>query len=55
MKGNQCQPLGALMETPVADKYARDERRHLVTNRTITTPPYHVSMIPLIPVGYLVL
>ena len=49
-KDNQCQPLVALLDIPVANTYAGYERKCSFTNRTITIPPYHVSMISLIPV-----
>ena len=39
--GNQYQPFAILLEMPVADKHAGDERKHVVTNRTIT---FHLIM-----------
>ena len=54
-KDNPCWQSVALLWTAVADKWARDERKHFVTNNTITIPPYHVSKILLKPVDHMVL
>ena len=47
--------IGSFTGDTRADKCVGDERKCSVTNRTITTPPYNVSMVPFIPVGHLVL
>ena len=54
-KDNLYQQSVALLETLVADMWTRDERKCLVTNNTITIPPYHVSIILLKPVDHMVL
>ena len=48
-KGNPYQQSVALLGTPVADKWAHDERKHFVTNNTVTIPPYHISIVLLKP------
>ena len=50
-KGNQCQQIIAFLETSVAEKWARDQWKCLVTHNAITVLPYHVSFILLKPVA----
>ena len=41
-----------LRETPLAEKQTIDERKQVVTNHTVTIPPYHISIIPFKPVNH---
>ena len=51
-KGNLKQQRIALLETPLAKKWLKDERTHLVTNHKATVLPYYISIIPLKPVNH---
>ena len=49
---NSKQQEKALLETPLAKRWARDERTLLVTKHTATVLPYHIFNMLLKPVKH---
>ena len=50
-KGNSERKVTTMHEIELTDNQERNKKIHVVTKHTVTLPPYHISIVSLIPIN----